>query len=91
LSSRTHIELCIISNADNIYPRVFLSTDDLDTLSKIEADLIPFVERKRAEWITNGKAEEEWEEYLLELERLGFSTWLEIKQNGYNLQMEGLE
>jgi putative aldouronate transport system substrate-binding protein len=42
------------------------------------------VNRKRAEWITNGKVEEEWNDYLAELERLGLSEWLEIKQAGYD-------
>jgi len=42
------------------------------------------VNRKRAEWIKNGKVEEEWPEYLAELKRLGLNRWLEIKQNGYD-------
>ncbi|PPA71708.1 ABC transporter substrate-binding protein [Jeotgalibacillus proteolyticus] len=75
--------------ADNIFPRVFLSIEDSERLSTIEADLIPYVERKRAEWITNGSVEAEWDEYLEELERLGLSEWLEIKQTGYDDQMEG--
>jgi putative aldouronate transport system substrate-binding protein len=74
--------------AENIYPRVFHDIDELDRLSTIEADLIPYVERKKAEWITNGKVEEEWEDYLAELERLGLSEWLEIKQGGYDRAIE---
>jgi len=74
--------------ADNIYPRVFHTADELDSLSSIEADLIPYVQRKKAEWISNGEVEEEWEEYMEELERLGFSEWLEIKQAGYDRATE---
>ncbi|OIJ21564.1 ABC transporter substrate-binding protein [Anaerobacillus alkalidiazotrophicus] len=70
--------------AENIYPKVFFSIEELDRLSTIEADLIPYVERKRAEWITNGKVEEEWADYLTELERLSYKEWLEIKQAGYD-------
>lgn len=70
--------------ADNIYPRVFFSLDDLDRLSKIEADLMPFVNRKKAEWIVNGNINEEWDSYLEELKRLGVEEWLEIKQRGYD-------
>ncbi|WP_339147985.1 MULTISPECIES: extracellular solute-binding protein [unclassified Sutcliffiella] len=72
--------------AENIYPRVFFDKEELDRLAKIEADLIPYVNRKRAEWITNGKIEAEWPEYLEELERLGLSEWLEIKQAGFDRQ-----
>lgn len=74
--------------AENIYPRVFFSLDELDRLSKIEADLIPYVHRKKAEWITNGNVETEWEEYLAELERYGLSELLEIKQAGYDRNQE---
>ncbi|TFE00637.1 extracellular solute-binding protein [Jeotgalibacillus salarius] len=75
--------------ADHIYPKVFFPAEDLERLAEVEADLIPYVERKRAEWITNGMVEEEWEEYLAELERLGLSDWLEIKQRGFEQHMEG--
>ncbi|MFC0561581.1 extracellular solute-binding protein [Halalkalibacter alkalisediminis] len=74
--------------AENIYPRVFHSREELDRLSTIEADLMPFVNRKRAEWITNGKVEEEWKAYLVELDRLNFQEWLEIKQAGYDRATE---
>ncbi|TDQ37699.1 ABC transporter substrate-binding protein [Aureibacillus halotolerans] len=75
-------------SAENIYPRLFQSVDVLERLSEIEADLIPYVERKKAEWITNGTVEEEWEDYLAELDRLGFQEWLEIKQAAYDEFME---
>ncbi|MFB5660403.1 extracellular solute-binding protein [Alteribacillus sp. HJP-4] len=70
--------------AENIFPNVFHTKEELDRLSTIEADLIPYIERKKAEWISEGKAEEEWDEYLKELERLKLSEWLEIKQEGYD-------
>ncbi|MFC5465693.1 ABC transporter substrate-binding protein [Lederbergia graminis] len=70
--------------AENIYPRVFFKKEELDRLSTIEADFYPYINRKRAEWITNGKVEEEWNDYLEELNRLGFEEWLEIKQAGYD-------
>lgn len=70
--------------ADNIYPKIFFSLDELKELSKIETDLFSYVNRKRAEWIKNGKVEEEWPEYLAELKRLGLNRWLEIKQSGYD-------
>lgn len=72
----------------HIYPDIMFSKDDLDRLSVIEADLFPYIDRKRAEWITNGQADEEWEEYLEELERLGLSEWLEIHQNAYDQYLE---
>ncbi|PLR67538.1 ABC transporter substrate-binding protein [Bacillus sp. UMB0893] len=69
--------------AENIYPKVFFSIEELDKLSTIETDLFAYVNRKKAEWVTNGKAEAEWDEYLKELDRLGLEEWLEIKQTGF--------
>jgi putative aldouronate transport system substrate-binding protein len=70
--------------ADNIYPRVFFSLEELDKLSTIEADMFSYVIRKRTEWIQNGKIEAEWPDYLKELDRLGLQEWLKIKQDGYD-------
>lgn len=70
--------------ADNIYPKVFFSIEELDRLSTIETDLFAYVLRKRTEWYQNGKAEQEWAAYLKELDRLGLQEWLQIKQAGYD-------
>jgi putative aldouronate transport system substrate-binding protein len=66
------------------YPRVFLSLEQADRIAQIEADLMPFVSRKRAEWIANGKVAEEWDAYLEELNRLGLEKWMQIKQEAYD-------
>lgn len=71
-------------NNDNIFPRVFLSQEDTDRISKIDADMQDYIYRKRAEWITNGKIDDEWDDYLAELERMGLTEWLDIKQKGYD-------
>lgn len=70
--------------AENTYPKVFFSIEELDSLSTIEADLFPYLERMRTEWYQNGKVEQEWDEYLKELDRLGLQEWLSIKQAGYD-------
>lgn len=72
------------ANNENNYPRVFLSLDDADRIAQIDADLFPFVNRKRAEWITNGMIDEEWDSYLEELQRLGLEEWVTIKQAAYD-------
>ncbi|WP_339323321.1 ABC transporter substrate-binding protein [Paenibacillus sp. FSL W8-0194] len=70
--------------AENTYPNVFFSIEDLDRLSTIQADLFPYVERKRTEWYQNGNIDQEWDAYLKELDRLGLQEWLKIKQAGYD-------
>lgn len=75
---------------DYNYPRVFLSLEQADRIAQIDADLLPFVNRKRSEWITNGKINEEWESYLEELNRLGLEEWMQIKQEAYDTYQSNL-
>lgn len=70
--------------AENVYPSVFFSIDELDRLSTIETDLFAYVLRLRTEWYQNGKVDQEWDAYLKELDRLGLQEWLQIKQAGYD-------
>lgn len=76
---------------DNIYPRVFLEKEETDRLAKIETDMWDYIYRKRAEWITGGKIDEEWEEYLAELERVGLEEWIQLKQTGYDNFLKGAQ
>jgi putative aldouronate transport system substrate-binding protein len=86
-----HENLVPYMNADYTYPNVFLQLEELETISKIEADLFPYVERKRSEWIVNGKVNEEWDAHLEEMKRLGLQEWMEIKQNAFDDYMESQE
>lgn len=69
---------------DEIYPKLFASTEDLERLAQIEADLLPFIQRSRAEFIQTGITDENWNSYKEELNRLGLEEWLEIKQRNYD-------
>lgn len=69
---------------ENYYPHVYYSLEEIEELTKIETDLYDYVNRKRAEWIRNGKIEEEWDEYLQQLEKLNISRWLQLKQEVYD-------
>lgn len=70
--------------AEHNYPQIFFSLEDQKQLSTIETDLFAYVNRKRAEWIKNGNIDQEWNEYLQELDRLGLDRWLAIKQKGFD-------
>lgn len=76
-------------NNENNYPKVFFDKDEADSLAKIETDMWDYIYRKRAEWITNGNIDTEWDDYLAELKRVGIDDWLEIKQGAYDRYQEG--
>lgn len=69
---------------DNFFPKVFAPTEDLEKIAQIEADLFPFINRSRAEFIQNGITDESWDAYKEELNRLGLEEWLSIKQENYD-------
>lgn len=79
-----------ISN-DNNFPRVFFEKEETDRIARIETDMWDYIYRKRAEWITNGNIDAEWDEYLAELKRVGIDEWLQIKQDGYDRFVKGTE
>ncbi|MNJ68856.1 hypothetical protein D3C77_651450 [compost metagenome] len=70
--------------AENIYPRVFFSKEESERLSQVEADLWPYILKKRTQWMQGANVDKEWDAFVKELDRLGMQDWLNIKQTGYN-------
>lgn len=68
-------------NAEYNYPLVFMTIEDTEKLTQYETSVKAFAERKKAEWILKGGINEEWDSYLAEIEELGLSKMLEIKQS----------
>lgn len=66
--------------ADYNYPVVFMTQEDIEALTQYETAVKTYSERKKAEWILNGGIDEEWSSYLQEMDKLGLSKMLEIKQ-----------
>ena len=66
------------------YPSVFFSVEELEEIGSIEADIKALVEQKRAEWITSGGVEGEWDAYVSQLESMGLERLVEIWQAGYD-------
>jgi len=65
---------------DMVYPNVFMSQEDAEAVARYETDIKQYTEQKKADWILNGGADEEWDAYLQKLEDLGLSDYLAIKQ-----------
>jgi len=68
---------------ENPCPPLFYTPEESEAMSQLDTDILAFVERKTAEWIVNGKAEEEWDSYLKELNKMGLQEWLKINQTAY--------
>jgi len=67
-----------------IYPKVFFTIEESERLSQVEADLWPYILKKRTQWIQGADIDKEWDGFIKELDRLGMQDWLKIKQDGYD-------
>ncbi len=63
-----------------VYPNIFMSRDDTETLSNLQADIKKAINAKKADWIMNGFTDKDWNKYLEDLEAYGLSEYLELFQ-----------
>lgn len=76
---------------DYIYPQLFMNDEDSTRANQILADLDPYINQKRAEWIIGGITDEDWDAYLAELERLNQPELLEIYERNYEQYISNAE
>jgi putative aldouronate transport system substrate-binding protein len=63
-----------------VYPNIFMSREDTERLSNLQADIKKTINAKKADWIMNGFSDADWEKYLEDLEAYGLSEYLELFQ-----------
>lgn len=66
--------------SDYIYPLVFFDQEDIEELVNLETSIREYALSKQADWIMNGNIDEEWDEYLDQLQKLNLDRYLEILQ-----------
>ena len=79
-------------HTEYVYPNIFMSREDTEKLSNLQADIHKEIKTKKADWIMNGFTDKDWEEYLDKLEAYGLSEYLSLFQkylDSYNASMEG--
>lgn len=69
-------------------PRLYLTTDEQNSIAMIAPQLKNTVSYYSAKWILDGGLEDEWETYLSELEAAGLQIYLEIYQSAYNRYLD---
>jgi putative aldouronate transport system substrate-binding protein len=73
------------------YPSIFFEPDELDTINKIEPDLLKFVNTQRAKFIVDGVTDKAWDSYVKQVKEMGLDQLMEIYQKGldrYNAQLK---
>lgn len=74
-----------------VYPNLFMSREDTETLSNLQADIEKTINRNKADWIMNGFTDADWEKFLDDLDAYGLEEYLALFQkylDSYNTQME---
>ena len=61
---------------------VKLSADEIAEAGVYLTDINSFIQSKEAEWVVNGKIDQEWDDYVKRLNDMGMERVLEIYQTG---------
>lgn len=75
--------------ANDAYPPVMLSNEELDQVSFANADINTLVKEKFASWIVNGTIDSEWDAYVSQLQTLGVEDVVATYQQAYDRFQQG--
>jgi len=75
--------------ANEAYPPVLLSTDELDRTSFVVTDINSLVKEKFASWIVEGTVGAEWDGYVSTLESMGVDDVTATYQQAYDRFQQG--
>ncbi len=63
-----------------VFPNVFMSRDDTEELSNLQADIEKTINAKKSDWIMNGFTDADWDQYLEDLNAYKLNDYLAIFQ-----------
>ncbi|GIP21107.1 ABC transporter substrate-binding protein [Paenibacillus sp. J22TS3] len=73
------------------YPNIFFTPEELDTINRIEPDLIKFVNTQRAKFLVDGNVDQGWDSYVQQVKAMGLDELMDLYQKGldrYNQQQK---
>ena len=59
-----------------------------EELATLEPDISTYVESQYAKWVAEGGIDEEWDNYIATLNRMGLERMIEIFQREYDKYMQ---
>ncbi|MEP7763832.1 ABC transporter substrate-binding protein [Sanguibacter sp. 25GB23B1] len=77
--------------ANEAYPPVMLSNEELDQVSFAQTDVNTLVKEKFASWIVNDTLDAEWDGYVSQLESMGVADITAVYQDAYDRFQQGGE
>ncbi|MDO4259598.1 MAG: ABC transporter substrate-binding protein [Actinomycetaceae bacterium] len=70
--------------ANDAYPPVLLSNEELDKVTLPTTDINTLVKEKFATWVVNGTIDSEWQAYTTQLDTLGVADITQVYQQAYD-------
>lgn len=70
----------------NTLPMIKYNDEETEWIQTSGADLVTYVYDKMAQWMMKGGIDEEWDDYLKQLEKLGVERHIEVLQGAYDRQ-----
>lgn len=64
------------------FPSIFFGTEETETINRINTDIKQVVSLKKAQWLMKGGIENEWNDYVMQLEGMGLQDLMKIWQEG---------
>jgi putative aldouronate transport system substrate-binding protein len=65
-----------------------IALDDMKQLNAMDPDINSYVTKTMARWVTQGGVEADWADYLKQLDKLGLSKMMQIRQAAYERSLK---
>lgn len=69
-------------------PRLFFATEEQNAISQIVPQLQNIVSAYSAKWMMDGGVEEEWDQYIKDLQVAGLEEYMTLYQGVYDRYLE---
>ena len=63
-----------------VFPNVFMTREDNEELSNLQADIVKSINAHKSDWIMNGFTDDDWDAYLKELDSYKLNDYLAMFQ-----------
>ncbi|MGU3470730.1 ABC transporter substrate-binding protein [Paenibacillus sp. D51F] len=70
------------------YPSIFFTPEELDTINRIEPDLMKFVNTQRAKFLVDGNIDQGWDSYVKQVNEMGLEELMSLYQKGLDRYKE---
>lgn len=68
---------------EEMYPGIYFTLEDTQEMQQYFTDIVTYVDKMTAAWVINGGIDEQWDEYLSTLDRMGLKRYVEIYETNY--------